>query len=259
MSSIQTLKAAVPVWVKQPVKQFLVDRGVLRAPPPTAGNLDHMTQRASFARIAARNLGINSVVDVGASDGHWSIAAEEFWPNARYHLIEAYDHWRPALDSLTARKSNYSYSLAAAGARDGGLIPFTNSKADPFGGVAGPGATSGDHWTVPAISIDAEVERLKLRPPYLVKLDTHGFEREILEGASQTLRRTNLLINEFYNFHSEERRWPQMVMLVESMGFRCVDLIEPLWRSDGVLWQMDFAFIRRDRPEFLSEGFIVPH
>lgn len=209
----------------------------------------------ALARIAKRGLEINSVIDVGASDGRWSRMAEKFWPRARFHLIEAFEHWRPKLAALAARNSRYSYSLAAAGARDGGSVPFTNSKTDPLGGVAGPAATLESHWTVPMVSIDAEVARLDLPPPYLVKFDTHGFEREIIDGAGETLRSTNLLVNEFYNFQSEERRWPQMVMLIESLGFRCVDLIEPLWRADGVLWQIDFAFLRRDRPEFSVSEF----
>ena len=211
----------------------------------------------ALARIAKRGLEINSVIDVGASDGRWSRMAEKFWPGARFHLIEAFEHWRPKLAALAARNPRYSFSLAAAGAQDGGSIPFTNSKADPLGGVAGPAAMHESHWTVPMVSIDAEVARRGLPPPYLVKFDTHGFEREIIDGAGETLRSTNLLVNEFYNFQSEERRWPQMVMLVESLGFRCVDLIEPLWRADGVLWHVDFAFLRRDRPEFAVSEFTV--
>jgi hypothetical protein len=67
-----------------------------------------------------------------------------------------------------------------------------------------------------------------------VTLDTHGSERDIINGAHETLRDTALFVNEFYNFQSEERRWPQMVALVESLGFRCVDVIEPIWRADAV-------------------------
>ena len=47
-----------------------------------------------------------------------------------------------------------------------------------------------------------------------------------------------------------------MVVLIEGLGFRCVDMIEPMWRShDGAFWQVDFAFIRRDRKEFAFDGF----
>lgn len=220
---------------------------LLRRPEPTS-------LRNALARIAKRGLKINSVIDVGASDGRWSAKAEDFWPAARFHLIEAFDHWKPTLDRLVAHKRHYSCTLGAAGPSDGETY-FIGSKEDPYGGGAASFA-SARSWKVPMVSIDSEVQRFDLPPPYLLKFDTHGFEREIIAGARETLRNTNLLINEFYNFQSEERRWPQMVLFIESLGFRCVDLIEPLWRTyDDVLWQMDFAFIRRDRAEFVFEAF----
>lgn len=222
---------------------------ILRRPPPQTSLAN------ALARIAKRGLDIRTVIDVGASDGRWSEAAERFWPTARFHLIEAFDHWKPALDKLVARKPHYSYTLAAAGPRDGEVY-FSNSKEEPYGGVAATSASDQGFWKVPMVSIDGEVRRRDLPPPYLVKFDTHGFEREIIDGAREALQHTNLFINEFYNFQSEERRWPQMVLLVESLGFRCIDIIEPMWRAhDDAFWQIDFAFIRQGRPEFSFAGF----
>jgi FkbM family methyltransferase len=214
---------------------------------------NHTAAQEALRRIAKRNVTVNSVTDVGASDGRWSAIAEQFWPDARYHLIEAFDHWRSELDALIARKRKYSYTLAAAGPHVG-QVGFAAAD-DPFGGAID--LTGTVLRKVQMVTIDSEVGRLGLPPPYLIKLDTHGPEREILSGASATLRSTNLIINEFYNFQSEERRWPQMVSLIEGFGFHCVDIIDPLWRSDGVLWQMDFAFARHDRPEFSTKTFIV--
>jgi hypothetical protein len=34
----------------------------------------------------------------------------------------------------------------------------------------------------------------------MIKLDTHGYEVPFLCGATETLRNTNLLVNETYNF-----------------------------------------------------------
>lgn len=205
----------------------------------------------ALRRIAARGMEIASVIDVGASDGRWSRMAERHWPTARFHLIEASAHWRSRLDELVGRKPAYSVTMAAAGPRDGETPFYRNG--DPFGGAV---SNRGD--TVPMVSIDSEVRRLCLSPPFLIKLDTHGFEREILAGATETLPHTSLIVNEFYNFQAEDRRWPQMVALIEGMGFRCIDMMEPVWRSDGALWQMDFAFVRHDRPEFMSNEFTAP-
>lgn len=209
-------------------------------------------------RIAQRGLEINTVIDVGASNGQWSAVAERFWPDARYHLVEAFDHWKPALEMLVARKPNYSYVLAAAGPREG-EAKFNNSPKDPAGGVAVLATDDPAFWTTPMVTIDSEVRRLRLAPPFLIKLDTHGFERAILDGARETLQHTNLLINEFYNFHSDDGRWPQMAVLFESLGFRCIDFFEPVWRPhDGVLWQFDLAFVPRERREFLSSSYGAP-
>ncbi len=192
---------------------------------------------AAVTRIAARGVKIATVIDVGASDGRWSLTVERGWPHARFHLIEASDHWHSALDALVARKPGFSRTMAAAGPSVG-QVAFV-AGGDPFGGRV----DFSDPPTVPMVTVDSEVARLGLKPPYLLKLDTHGPEREILSGARETLKHTSLLISEFYNFQAEERRWPQMVALIEGMGFRCVDLIDPLWRPDGKLWQMDFAFM----------------
>ena len=205
------------------------------------GALRKTSLEAAVARIAARGVKVATVIDIGASDGRWSLAAERHWPHARFHLIEAFDYWQPALDALIAKKPRYSRIIAAAGPSIG-QVAFIPGD-DPFRGAIDLSGTP----MVPMVTVDSEVARLGLEPPYLLKLDTHGPEREILSGASKTLKHTNLLINEFYNFQTEERRWPQMVAFVESMGFRCVDLIDPLWRFDGTLWQMDFAFVPQEQ------------
>lgn len=84
-AAAQAAKALVPIWIKQPIKQFLIDRGAMRR-PGMAGVVDRLTQRAVLARIASRGFAIGTVIDVGASDGHWSEITEQFWPDARYHL-----------------------------------------------------------------------------------------------------------------------------------------------------------------------------
>lgn len=227
-------------------------RKPLTSPPkaPEIPLVPPATLQAALARIAKRGIEIKTVIDVGASNGSWSETAETFWPDARYHLIEAFEHWRSDLESLMKRKRNYSFTLAAGGPHDGTTL-FTNSVEAPFGGTANVGKHYSDAWPVPMVSIDAEVERYDLKPPFLIKLDTHGFEREILAGASTTLLLTNLLINEFYNFQAPDKRFPPMFDIIENLGFRCIDIFDLMWRPrDDAFWQFDAAFVPCRRPEF---------
>jgi FkbM family methyltransferase len=202
-------------------------------------------------RRLAPGSGVRTVIDVGASDGRWSASVGRLWPDARFLLVEAQSAPHEAgLRALKSRDPRVDYVIAAAGPREG-TTHFDASEA--FGGAASEHAAGGRDIVVPMTTIDGEVKRSQLPGPFLLKLDTHGYEVPILEGASATLRQTTLLVLEAYNFDLSEtcRRFPQMLAWCEERGFRCVDLVDVLHRpADGVLWQMDLILVPRDHAAF---------
>ena len=204
-------------------------------------------------RITRRKLEINTVIDIGASDGRWSKCVRPFYPDAFYYLIEANPYHEDQLKLFKKNTPHLDYIISAAGDTSGDLY-FDSEEL--FGGVASH--TPFDKKTciiVPATTVDQEVQRKQLRPPFLVKLDTHGFEVPILNGAEQTLQHTNLLIIETYNFDigKESLRFWEMCSLLYSKGFRPIDMCDPLYRSfDDSFWQIDLLFIPKERKEFTS-------
>lgn len=221
--------------------------------PPTSGN----SMRAGLARAAARGTPIATVIDVGASDGRWTRQAQEFFPSAGCLMMEAQTLHAPRLRETCAQLPNCAMELAVAGPRDG-QIHF--DATDPFGGVADWNATGAADVLLPMRSIDSIVAERQLAGPFLIKLDTHGFEAPILEGAVETLRSTSLLIVEAYNFQlkpgdSTCLRFHELCAWIEARGFRCIDLCDASRRSDHVLWQMDLFFAPRTAHEFARETF----
>lgn len=154
-----------------------------------------MSTTLAFKRIASRGIAINSVLDVGASNGSWSLEAKQCWPGAR---------------------------------------------------------------GVPAVTLDGEVKSRGLKGPYLVKLDTHGFEVPILNGAKEVLAQVrlgqaNLVVIETYNFQLEtdSLKFWQLCQFMDDLGFGVIDISEPMWRfKDDAFWQIDLLFIPKSRPEF---------
>lgn len=217
---------------------------------------ERLESPSALARIEARGLEVGTVLDVGASDGSWSLKARPCWPQARYHLVEAFSHWRETLEALCAAEPAFSHVIAAAGAGNG-EIWFTNDPEAPYGGEVCRQPGEGC-WSVPQVSLAAEVARLALPGPYLIKLDTHGFERSILEGAGPILDQTSLVVIETYVFHinPDAMLFHEMCAYMAERGFRVIDMAEPLWREhDQALWQVDLFFVRADRPEFRHSGY----
>ncbi len=217
---------------------------------------DTLETPSALARIQARGVKVASVLDVGASDGTWSLKARPCWPQARYHLVEAFGHWREKLEALCATEPAFSHVIAAAGATQG-EVWFSNDPDAPYGGAASTEPGQG-RWPVPQVSLAGEVERLGLPGPYLIKLDTHGFERPILEGAAALLPQTSLVVIETYLFHihPDAMLFHEICAYMAERGFRVIDMSEPQWRThDRALWQMDLFFVRDDRPEFATSSY----
>jgi FkbM family methyltransferase len=207
-----------------------------------------------LARAAARLPGPATIIDVGASDGSWSLRAHRHYPQAKFLLFEPLAERQAALAALKTTHG-FDFVPAVAGAQPGS-ISFNVDPALDGSGVAAPGETG--TRTVPVETIDAAVAARGLPGPYALKLDTHGYEIPVLNGAAQVLTRTQLLIIEAYNFQLTPGclRFHELCAWLEARGFRCCDLADPMRRpGDGVLWQMDLAFAPATSPLFAANRY----
>jgi FkbM family methyltransferase len=207
-----------------------------------------------LARAAARGVEIGTWLDVGASDGSWSLRARKHFPAARFLLFEPLAE-RQAELAAVRRRHGFSVVAAAAGAKPG-TIAFAIDPALDGSGVASPGDPGAR--AVPVETIDGAVAARRLAGPYGLKLDTHGHEVPVLEGALGVLAQSNLLVIEAYNFTLTpgSLRFHELCAWLEARGFRCCDLADPMRRSgDGALWQMDLAFAPATNPIFASNRY----
>lgn len=195
-----------------------------------------------------------TVIDIGASDGGWSCQAQQFFPEAKFLLFEPLAERQAALEQL--RKTHgFDFVPAAAGAEKG-AVEFSIDPALDGSGIAMPG-TAGTR-AVPVEPIDDAVATRGLPGPYILKLDTHGYEISVLTGATKVLAQAELLVVEAYNFSLVPGclRFHELCTWLEARGFRCCDLADPMRRPrDGILWQMDLAFRPADSPVFASNTY----
>jgi FkbM family methyltransferase len=199
---------------------------------------------AGLQHAKDRGLTLNTIVDVGAAAGSWSLSALEFWPYANYVLLEPLEERKAELDALCAKHPNFHFIPAAAG-KEKGTVNFYVSGDLDGSGVADElnGATISR--AVPVISIAGELSKMKLEPPYLIKLDTHGFEVPILEGCASILPDVSLFIIECYGFQiaKDSLLFWEMCRYMDEKGFRLIDIVDIINRpKDHAFWQCDAFF-----------------
>jgi FkbM family methyltransferase len=224
--------------------------------------------RPSFAhalqRLHRHDLAIRSIVNIGAGSGQDSAVVQSMWPEARTLLVEMDAAFEPGYRELQRELPNLSWDICAAGPEDGiGRM----QKSDLGGGVGGALDLEG----ASDIGADVQIKRIDtlvrehaLEPPYFLRFDTHGFELDILKGATETLRQTALIMMECYNFKlaftgDRNLTFDEMSLHMKSLGFRCVDMCDPLYRpGDRALWQMHLFFIRADHPLWSNASYSRP-
>jgi FkbM family methyltransferase len=235
-------------------KKYLTPRtGVAKDAAP----VDLLSFDSVFTRLASRQIEVQTIIDVGASNSCWSEKVIKYFPKAHFLMVEAQKPHEPGLQAFVQRYPNQAeYVLAAAGAEEGEIY-FNNENL--FGGLASPTPFDHHNISVPAVRLDEEVKRRGLKGPFFLKLDTHGYEVPILEGYGSLLSETNILLVETYSFRLARETglfFYEFCKLMAEKGFRCIDMLEPLFRPhDNLFWQVDLIFARSDRPEFAYTGY----
>lgn len=217
---------------------------------------DNFDMESALRWVAQQGGRIETVIDIGASTGRWSAMAMPYFPQTRFIGIDPLKEREPDLARLEARSPHFEYVLAAAGE-----IPETTVElavtADLDGSTVG--GKAGVTRSVAAYSVDRLAEIKKCTGPYLLKFDTHGFEVPILNGAASTLRQTEYIFMEVYNFRHTEGTllFHEMCSLLDEKGFRCVLLADLMPRPfDRALWQMDIVFARKEHPAFRENSYL---
>lgn len=206
-------------------------------------------------RFVQRGLPVQVVVDIGASDGKWSIASMKHLPNASFLAIEPLKERKDKLLTTKRRLNNFDYALCVAGDIDGEKVQL--NVTEDLDGSTVEGSNPGTPRTCTVRTVDSLLTEKNLPGPYLLKFDTHGHEIPILSGCKSTLMNTNAIIMETYNFQltSSSLRFHEMCSYLEQLGFRPVDIADPLLRAyDQAFWQIDILFIKED-----SNVFKYPH
>jgi len=213
---------------------------------------------AALERYYALQPSIATIFDIGAAAGSWTLAAKKLWKDSTYVLFEPLRERVNELTALATAERNIHFVPRAAGKGKTEVQFYVSDDLDGSGVVTGA-TSNASVRTVLVTSIDLEALRLKTNGPYIVKLDTHGFEVPILEGAAQIWDDIALFIIECYGFQIAPNSllfW-EMCQYMDARGFRLFDIVDVMRRSkDNAFWQCDAFFIPKNNAVFQSNQYL---
>jgi len=221
------------------------------------GRLNAPSLNNALLRLAAHNIEIGSIIDVGASDGRWSKTFAQQFPGRHHLLLEANQVYLPALTSLCEKRPNWHFVMTAVGGATGELY---FDASDPLSGHLSTTPWNDNYRPCPVTTLDDLLKTHQVPGPIMIKLDTHGVEIPILTGAMETLKRTNVLVIEAYNFTFGQPAVPfwELCRFLLKLGFRPLDVFDVLYREvDNAFWQFDLLFARADLPLFQDTRYFI--
>jgi FkbM family methyltransferase len=212
------------------------------------------TMNAALRRLKKLGISPNTIIDVGAASGNWSKEVHELWPESFIIAFEPLKEQTERFHKNTASfKDKVKLCEAVAGDAPG-EIEFTITDDPDGSGVYAKG--KGQVRKLPVITLnDASKEK---QAPFLIKLDTHGYEFPILNGADKILPTTDVIIVEVYGFYVSPTAplFHQISVYLEEKGFRLFDLVDVMRRKkDEAFWQADAVYLRANHPLFSDNNY----
>ena len=211
---------------------------------------------STLLRLKRNEFNPEIVIDLGAAAGSWTTKAINYFPNSKFLLFEPLEERWNELKILSEKFNNIYPIFSAVGNKEGKISFVVTNDLDGSGVY--DSNTAGSRREVSLVTLDLELKRRNFNGRCLIKFDTHGFELPILEGATEVLSRTDVIIMECYNFRisSDCLLYNEMISHMDKLGFRTADIVDIMHRPiDKIFWQCDITFLRKDHSFFLRNNF----
>lgn len=223
------------------VAKFGYELRIVGAPPRGFDNFLGFVKNRGFQP--------RTVFDIGV--GYGTPWLYEAFPGAHFVLIEPQVQFEPVLKGICQRL-DAEYHLVGVGETEQNL-PLYRLPGSPTGSsflppskhaekIWGAFERSGD--TMSIVRLDRYRDQAG---PFLVKIDTEGFELEVLRGAGDVLAKTDLLLMEVAVIERQkgEADLIEIGTVLKENGFRLMDIPVLTQQSvSGPLLYMDVAFAR---------------
>jgi FkbM family methyltransferase len=195
------------------------------------------------------------VLDIGAYEGGFTRLVKQIWPETSVLMFEP-NLAKASILQTVGRKLGVDYSDKLLGAKDGDEVTFNlletgsgifNEKSDVERTTETRKLSSLDSVAGPV-------------PANFLKIDTQGYELEVLRGAERVLSQAEVVLLEISLIEINDGApiVDEVIAFMKKAGFVLYDICEFHRRSmDKALWQIDGLFVRINSPLRANKTFNI--
>jgi FkbM family methyltransferase len=198
-----------------------------------------------FATLKYSGFHPATVFDVGVAQGTPELYSS--FPEATLVLIEPLAEFEAHMKAILNRRHGFMY-LAAAGETKGNIVLnlYPDPRKTSRHRKMGPNVPIVETRKVPMMPLDDIVADHELQASFLVKLDVEGDELSVLRGASVVLAQSEVVVLEMSvaKRFDGEAGFVETISFLAGQGFRLCDIVGAADTPQGLLSQVDLAFLR---------------
>lgn len=201
--------------------------------------------------------GFQTIIDIGANQGQFASRYRRLFPTAQIYSFEPITEVFQALVTRFEGDVDFQAFNFGLGEESGSFSFFQNEFSDsssllPMKNLHRENFPFTKNEKVTQIQIrtlDEVAESIQLNGPILIKIDVQGFEKMVIRGGENTLKKAALLIVEvsFQELYENQIFFDSIYADLTEMGFRFVgnydQLVSP---KNGSILQADALFINQN-------------
>lgn len=208
-----------------------------------------------------RALALVDVIDIGANTGQFARDIRGLLPQVRVHAFEPLPDVHDGLVRTLAQLGNahaYPYGLGDvdmetmmhrhAYSPASSILTMTARQQAELSHARPEVLSAGGEMPIRVRRLDAVAEEIGVRSPYLVKIDTEGYEDRVIRGGAATLRGAAVVIIEtsLYELYAGQALFDTIHALMRELDF----VYAGCWSDhraaqDGLVIQQDSIFLPR--------------
>ncbi len=181
------------------------------------------------------------VIDVGVADGTPDLYAR--YPKAYLDLFEPHPVYQAHLEATVMRERPARLHKMGLGSSEQTAALYLKGRTgSTLAGDRGQGCID-----IPIRRLDAVLTPDMIRRPCLLKIDTEGYELEVLRGATALLPHVDCIVSEVH-FATPQMYSPrEIIAYLDSLGFELTEMLDS-HAGQGRVWCADFVFRRMNTP-----------